>query len=449
MSNKAIGISLILGAIIYGFTTSFILNHGVHPLNLLGAIFLFAEGFILFRPDVFRKSFLSKPAYSPKSNSAGVMRGVSFESSADGNSGESANSVSPQAPFAQTNLQQEKHQRVKLFFVGLAFTLLVVIIIALTYLATSAGETLTTILSFAGGVSNIVLPCTLPLVFIIVPLSMGKGYKKGLIMAILFGIGLTVMLSIYGAAIALVGKYLGLDQATRILYVIAGVAAFIFGLSTLTLIAFEMPSYSKVPSFIQKQPDYFKALFLGFFLGNAGVGCPNPITYLILTAAAGTGSMAVGAWYMAVNGLGRALPLIFLSVLGILGVNATGILLKHKNTVDKITGWALIGISAFIILNGVFGHLWYEGSLFHDGLNLFFGKIGGASVAEAEIPIEQFEKEVPYFQIGAWINLLLPPLILVWYYVRKKGEMSKKAFLILLSVFILWGLLTMPLGFKI
>lgn len=416
MKNKKIGIILIAGAILYFLFTSFVINHGIHPLNTLGTVIAFTLGFVMF----FKTDETEIITQSPKE------------------AAEPEELTSELAP----------DKKLKVFFVSLAFGLLAVIIIALTYLAASASETLTTILSFAGGVSNIVLPCTLPLVFIIVPLSMGKGYKKGLLMAILFGLGLTIMLAIYGAGIALVGKYLGLDQATRILYIIAGIAAFIFGLSTLALISFQMPSYSKVPGFIQKQPDYFKALFLGFFLGNAGVGCPNPITYLILTAAAGTGSIAVGAWYMAVNGLGRALPLIFLSVLGILGVNATGGLLKHKVIVDKITGWALIAISAFIVLNGIFGHLWYEGSVFHDGLNMFFSKLGGESIAEAEIPIEEFEKAVPYFKLGAWFNLLLPLLILFWYYFGKKREISKKTFWILLIIFIIWGLLTMPFGFK-
>lgn len=333
-------------------------------------------------------------------------------------------------------------QRTKIFLVGLAFAFFVAIIIAFTYLATTPGRTLTTLLSFAGGVSNIVLPCTLPLVFIIVPLSMSKGYRKGLIMALLFGVGLIAMLSIYGASIAVVGQYLGLDNATRVLYVIAGVAALVFGLSELALIGFKMPAYTGMPAFIQTQPDYFKALFLGFFLGNAGVGCPNPVTYLILTAAAGTGSMAVGAWYMAVNGLGRVLPLLFFSVLGILGVNAAGGLVKRKAAVDKITGWALVGISAFIILNGVFGHMWYEGSLFHEGLNQFISDIGGKQVAEAAIPF--VEEMVPFFWLGAWLNLILPPLVLLWYYFKKRGEMSSKSLVILFIVFMIWGLLTFP-----
>lgn len=416
MSRKSIAVILISAAILYFIITSFVIGHGIHPLNTLAAIVLFVLGFVI----AFRTEESSLPPQQP----------IAEEKTSD------------------MALAAVPTQKLKIFFVSLAFGLFTAIIIALTYLVTSAGETLTTILSFAGGVSNIVLPCTLPLVFIIVPLSMGKGYKKGLIMALLFGLGLTLMLAIYGAGIALVGKYLGLDQATKILYIIAGIAAFIFGLSELALIAFKIPSYSKVPAFIQKQPDYTKALFLGFFLGNAGVGCPNPVTYLILTAAASTGSVALGAWYMAVNGLGRVLPLIFLSVLGILGVNATSGLLKHKNAVNKITGWALVAISAFIVLNGVFGHLWYEGSLFHDGLNMVFEKLGGGKITEADIPIEQFEGTVPYFKLGAWFNLLLPPLILIWYYLKKRGEMSKKIFWILLFIFIIWGLLTMPIGFK-
>jgi len=415
MKNKIIGAILMVGAVIYFILGGLLSMGGIHPLHALGAIIIFVAGFVVY--------FAKKQ---------GVVEAEE----------------QPVAIEPEEKTELAPTQRMKIFFVSIAFALLAAIIIALTYLATSATETLTAILSFAGGVSNIVLPCTLPLVFIIVPLSMGKGYKKGLLMALLFGLGLTVMLAVYGGAIALVGKYLGLDQATRILYIIAGIAAFIFGLATLALVTFEMPSYSRVPAFIQRQPDYWKSLFLGLFLGNAGVGCPNPVTYLILTVAAGTGSVALGAWYMAINGLGRTLPLLFLAVLGIMGVNAAGGLLKRKVTIDKITGWALVVIASFIVLNGVFGHIWYEGSIFHEGLNMVFAKLGGQSITEADIPIEQFEGTVPYFKFGAWFNLLLPPLILLWYYFKKKGEMSKKTFWILLAIFILWGLLAMPVGFN-
>src|SRR3989344_8117369 len=59
--------------------------------------------------------------------------------------------------------------------------------------------------SFAAGLSMIVLPCTLPLAFVIVALSMGKGVVKGLGMAFFFGLGVVLMLSAYGVIAAIVG----------------------------------------------------------------------------------------------------------------------------------------------------------------------------------------------------------------------------------------------------
>ncbi len=341
----------------------------------------------------------------------------------------------------------EAEQRLRVTFASLAFVLLSAIILSLVYLSTSTTTAATATLSFAGGVSNIFLPCTLPLAFIIVPMSMGQGYRKGLIMAVLFGLGLTITLGFYGVAVAALGQYLGLDQATRIMYVIAGVAAFLFGLSELKLISFELPAYTRTPKFIEERSDYLKVFFLGLFLGNAGVGCPNPITYVLLIYIAGTGNMWDGFWLMGMNGVGRALPLVFLSVLGILGVNALPGLLKRKEAVDKFIGWALVLIASFITLNGVFGHLWYEGGVFHEGLNMVAERIGGARITEADIPIEQIEQAVPFAKWGYAANFLLTLGVLFWYW-WKSGRRFRRGLAVVLVVFTLWGLLLIPAGIK-
>ena len=62
------------------------------------------------------------------------------------------------------------------------------------------------VFSFAAGLSMIVLPCTLPLAFVIVPLSMGKGPVKGFSIALAFGTGIAITLSMYGVIAALVGE---------------------------------------------------------------------------------------------------------------------------------------------------------------------------------------------------------------------------------------------------
>jgi len=226
------------------------------------------------------------------------------------------------------------------------------------------------VIAYIAGLSMIVLPCTLPLVFIIVPLSMGKGYKKGLSMALLFSAGLVITITSYGVAIALLGQSASLDQISTVMFLIAGTAAFVFGLSQLKIISLKMPSYSGTPKFIQKRGEYAKSFFMGLLLGNAGVGCPNPLFYWILIYIAGTGSIEIGASVGLVHGVGRAIPLILMSVLAIIGINATKSLTVKRESIERASGWMLIIIGAFLIINGLpEGHEWYEETFIHQGWN--------------------------------------------------------------------------------
>ncbi|HLD15996.1 MAG TPA: cytochrome c biogenesis protein CcdA [Candidatus Nanoarchaeia archaeon] len=326
----------------------------------------------------------------------------------------------------------------------MAFVLFSVIVFAFIYLSTTPEATATFLLSFLGGISNIVLPCTLPLVFIIVPLAMVAGGKKGLWMAVLFGLGLTITLAVYGAVVGIMGKYLGLDSATRIMYSVAGLASLLFGLIELKLIRFELPSYVGMPNFIQKQGDYIKVFLLGLLLGNAGVGCPNPITYVVLVFAASTGNWLKGALLMAMNGFGRAIPLLFFTVLGILGVNSISWLTKRTKTITKFTAWTLLVLGSFILLNGVFGHLWYEGGIFHEGLNAAFMAAGGKMIGEADIEIGEVEEPVKYMEYAIWINLIITLVPVFWY--RKKFPNAKKEVWITLLIFLIWNLLLFDFG---
>ena len=161
----------------------------------------------------------------------------------------------------------------KKILVVLAFLLFSASVIGGFYLIMSPGETVNLAFAYVVGLSMIVLPCTLPLAFVIVPMAMGKGPKKGLLMSLFFALGLSITLSLYGLFVAIVGKSIGLDQAvgsagtvSRILFIIGGLSAFIFGLSELRLIKFKLPTYKgSYPDFIQKQGDYLKAFFLGLF----------------------------------------------------------------------------------------------------------------------------------------------------------------------------------------
>lgn len=275
-------------------------------------------------------------------------------------------------------------------------------------------------ISYVAGLSMIILPCTLPLVFIIVPMSMGKDRKKGLVMASLFGSGLVITITLYGLVIGLVGHTAELDNISFVMFFVAGIAAFLFGLSQLKLFELRLPSYSGTPKFIQNRGDYTKSFFMGLLLGNAGVGCPNPLFYWLLIYIAGTGSFEIGASLGAVHGVGRAIPLVLLSLLAIMGVNATKSITSNREKIEKITGWMLVVIGSFLIINGIpGGHEWYENTFIHIGWNNL--------VSMTPLPPEfhigkhshNFEYKIPEeITPVLFFGLIIFPII--WYFMKRK-----------------------------
>ena len=291
-------------------------------------------------------------------------------------------------------------------------------------IAISSGQELSypswLIIAYLAGLSMIILPCTLPLVFIIIPLSMGKGGKKGLLMAGMFGAGLTITIMFYGLGIGILGQTADLDQISTYMFLIAGLAAFIFGLSQLKLFELKLPTYSGTPKFIQNRGDYSKSFFMGLLLGNAGVGCPNPLFYWLLIYVASTGSAEIGASLGIVHGVGRAIPLILLSVLAIIGVNATKGITSSRVNIEKITGWMLIIIGAFLIIQGIpGGHEWYESTFIH----LVWNNLVSSTLIPAEFEMEEhghnFDAKIPQELVPILFGgLIVFPII--WYFTRKK-----------------------------
>jgi len=291
-------------------------------------------------------------------------------------------------------------------------------------IAISSGQELSypswLIISYLAGLSMIILPCTLPLVFIIIPLSMGKGGKKGLLMAGMFGAGLTITIMFYGLGIGLLGQTADLDQISIYMFLIAGLAAFLFGLSQLKLFELKLPTYSGTPKFIQNRGDYSKSFFMGLLLGNAGVGCPNPLFYWLLIYVASTGSAEIGASLGIVHGVGRAIPLILLSVLAMIGVNATKRITSSRVNIEKITGWMLIIIGAFLIIQGIpGGHEWYESTFIH----LAWNNLVSTTLIPPEFHVGEhghdYDAKIPQEIVPIlFVGLIVFPII--WFFTRKR-----------------------------
>lgn len=313
-----------------------------------------------------------------------------------------------------------------IFALFVVFSLIFVggIFAATSDIAIGAGQQLSypswLIISYVSGLSMIILPCTLPLVFIIIPLSMGKGGKKGLTMALLFGMGLTITISIYGIVIGAIGQTATLDQISIYMFLIAGIAAFLFGLSQLKLIELRLPTYSGTPKFIQNRGDYSKSFFMGLLLGNAGVGCPNPLFYWLLIYVASTGSFEIGASLGAVHGVGRAIPLILLSVLAILGLNYSKGIVSNRENIEKVTGWMLVVIGSFLIIQGVpGGHEWYENTIVHIAWNNLVSLTPLPPEFHISQHIHNYEISMPEEFVPILFGLLIISPI-VWYFTHRK-----------------------------
>lgn len=306
-------------------------------------------------------------------------------------------------------------------FIGIAVFLFLVIFAGLFWLARVTGHPVGVALSFAAGLSMIFLPCTLPWVFVIVPLTMGRGYKKGFFMAVLFGLGLILTITAYGIIVSQLGKYLGLDRVTRGMFVVAGLAAYLFGLSELGTLRFILPTYrGGFPKWVTTHGDYLKSFFFGLFSGNAGIGCPNPAFYVLLTYIATTGSAAVGAGLGFVHGLGRALPLLLFAILGIVGVNMLDWIRKGSAAINRVTGWALVALAPLIMNYGLLGMMWWEEGPYHRSWNWLVGQIAPAL---AEMPGHEIATglfEAPYWLGWVAFGLMVGFAMLIYLIKRSK-----------------------------
>jgi cytochrome c-type biogenesis protein len=239
-------------------------------------------------------------------------------------------------------------------------------------------------------------------------------------MALLFGLGIALTITAYGVAVAYLGRILYLDTVTLFMWLVAGLTAYIFGLSELGLIPWRVPSYGgPLPGVIHQRGDYLMAFGMGLLLGNAGIGCPNPAFYVLLTYLAGSGNVQTGFAYGLIHGIGRATPLLALSILAILGVNATGWLMSKRERIEKLVGWGLIGFAALLIPKGyLFGHAFWEESVFHKVWNRLVHLALGSNVAESaevERALGDMAVHDPWLLYGPWaVIALLIALPILW-----------------------------------
>ncbi|HEV8583401.1 MAG TPA: rhodanese-like domain-containing protein [Methylomirabilota bacterium] len=210
-------------------------------------------------------------------------------------------------------------------------------------------------------------------------MSVGKAPGRALLAIASFGIGLALTLTAYGAALSYVGKIAGFGKLNLTMVLIGGTIAFVFGLWLMKVLTFTLPS-TGVPAFVQKSSPWSVPFLTGVCLGNWGIGCPDPVFYVLMVYLATSGDVAHGVLVSAVYAAGRSLPIVALAVLGLLGVNTLPALLRRRDTIERVFGWTLAAFGAWVVSRYFSG--WYLGTWVHEAwnwtlynLNANFGEI--------------------------------------------------------------------------
>ena len=239
--------------------------------------------------------------------------------------------------------------------------------------------------SYLSGMTMLVLPCTLPMVLIMVPLVMARELRQGISMALAFGAGVSLTLAAYGALVAQLGSSLGVTTTTKAMWLVGGAAAWLFGCSQLGLFRLRLPSFGiRLGAKSLAKPGLLQAFFLGLLLGNAGLGCPCPPWYLLLTGVATSGSPRYGAAIGLAQGLGRVTPILALAIAAMLGLDATGAVMRKRQAVERTSGATLVVLGAGIVVFMALAHAWWEATVIHAGWNHALAFLGGPQLSEID-----------------------------------------------------------------
>jgi cytochrome c-type biogenesis protein len=214
----------------------------------------------------------------------------------------------------------------------------------------SGGDPAMLLLAFVGGAVMLLTPCRLPLLLGVVPLCNHGSASRSVALAVLFGAGVAITQTLWGLAFAVVGTMLGLQEVARYVSLAGGVAAYVFGLWTLSLVRFTLPNVGRGFSFsFVGRSRAVSALGMGLLLGNTGLCCPDPVFLSLVPFIAAKGVVGGGGLLAAVYGLGRAVPLVAIVIVARSGVDAMQIVRRHKEVFDRALGWSLVTIGAVAV----------------------------------------------------------------------------------------------------
>ena len=195
--------------------------------------------------------------------------------------------------------------------------------------------------------------CTLPAIGMLVAYSgtqQNMNRRASLVAAVWFLIGTTLALIILGFVAGLVGQtaqaFLG-----RYWKLFAGVVAILFGLATLKMLPFKLPSLARKEGASSASGGKLGAALGGLFLGGGVAACSlpcNPGIFIVIGASILMGKLLWGMVLMALFAVGFSLPLAAI-LFGVSFGKASFTMQKADVAIRAVAGVLLIGAGLYLL----------------------------------------------------------------------------------------------------
>ncbi len=213
------------------------------------------------------------------------------------------------------------------------------------------GNPLSFIGAFLGGVLVSFSPCVYPLVPVtlgFIGVKAGSSRLRGLILSLIYVLGLAVTYSILGLIASLTGRLFGQISTHPISYLIIGNACIIAGLSFFDIINISFKGI-RLQNKIKMRGDFFSVFLLGLASGLVAGPCTAPALGAILLYVAAKQNIFYAASLLFVFAYGMGFLLILVGTFSVVFMNLSrsGIWLAR---LKKLSGFILLGIGEYFLL---------------------------------------------------------------------------------------------------
>lgn len=167
--------------------------------------------------------------------------------------------------------------------------------------------------------------------------------------SVFFLLGTTIALASLGLVVSFFGRFAAANLG-RYGQMFAGIAAVFFGLVTLDLLPFRLPSFTIADK--QRRSGWGGAVVFGLAVGAASISCTlvccGPLLPVVLGAAAARGQLGWGALILTMFAIGYSLPLAAI-MLGVGLGRLTSLFQKAVKPIRVVAGIILIGVGFWLL----------------------------------------------------------------------------------------------------